>query len=153
MLELPRTRRDPRHHALACRLDTPLGEVWVVAVHLTIGMLPLGSARQLWAAGRLAPTDAPTVLIGDHNLWRPPAQALLGPRWTPAVKGKTWPSHRPRHQIDHIWVRGGLATADGRVLADLGSDHLPIAATVTPTGTSSEKLPGSPQVLRTAADQ
>ena len=148
VLELPVTPSDPRHHALACRLDTPLGPVWVVALHLTIGRLPLGSARQLRALARLAPTDGPVVLIGDHNLWRPPARAILGRRWTPAVKGKTWQSHRPRHQIDHIWVRG-LGAAHGRVLPDLGSDHLAITATVTPA----KNFPRTPQVLRSGADQ
>ena len=148
MLELPVTSSDPRHHALACRLNTPLGPVWVVALHLTIGMLPLGSARQLRALARLAPTDGPAVLVGDHNLWRPPARAILGRAWTPAVKGKTWPSPRPRHQIDHIWVRG-LGAADGRVLPDMGSDHLAITATVTPA----RNLRRSPQVLGSAADR
>lgn len=156
VLELPATRKDPRRHALACRLDTPLGPVWIVGVHFTIGLLPLGSARQLRALIPQIPPDAPAVIVGDHNLWGPPARLLLGRGWAAAVRGKTWPAHRPRHQIDHIWVRRpgshggpGLAAADGRVLPDLGSDHLAITAAVLADGF----LPETPQVLGRRADQ
>jgi endonuclease/exonuclease/phosphatase (EEP) superfamily protein YafD len=51
------------------------------------------------------------------------------PGFTLAVRGATWPAHRPRHQIDHIWVRG-LAVVHGEVLAPVGSDHLALTATL-----------------------
>ena len=152
VLRLPAVRRDPRREALACLLATPLGPVWVVAVHLTIGLLPLGSARQVRSLGPQVPTDAPAVIVGDHNLWGPPARALLGRRWRPAVRGKTWATPRPRHQIDHVWTRGVAATG-GRVLDDLGSDHLPIAATIVPAATDPRNLGRTPQLLRQAADE
>lgn len=135
ILRMPAARRDPRREALALLLATPLGPVWVVAVHLTIGLLPLGSARQVRALGPQVPTDAPAVIAGDHNQWGPPARLLLGRAWRPAVKGKTWPAPRQRHQIDHIWTRG-LASTGGRVLPDLGSDHLAVAATITAAPTA-----------------
>ncbi len=132
VLRLPATEKDPRCEALALRLTTPLGPVWVIAVHFTSGMVPLGSARQAWSLGRQVPNDGPAVIVGDHNLWGPPARLLYGAsRWRPAVRGKTWHTPRPRHQIDHIWTRG-LRSTGGRVLPDLGSDHLPIAATIVP---------------------
>lgn len=130
VLTLPHLERDPRCKALACRLATPLGPVWVVALHYTIALVPLGSAVQARALGRLVPRDGPAVIVGDHNLWGPPARLLYGWRtWRPAVRGKTWHTPRPRHQIDHIWTRG-LGSTGGRVLGDLGSDHLPITATI-----------------------
>lgn len=132
ILRLPHLERDPRCLALALQLATPIGAVWLVALHYTIAFVPLGAAVQTRALGRLVPGDGPAVIVGDHNLWGPPARLLYGWRtWRPAVKGKTWHTPRPRHQIDHLWTRGLRATG-GRVLADLGSDHLPIAATVHP---------------------
>lgn len=148
VLELYRPTKDPRHHALACRLATPLGEVWMVAVHFTIGLLPLGSALQLHSLVRQLDPSAPTVIAGDHNLWGPPARAVLGRGWRAAVKGKTWKAPRPRHQIDHIWVRGLAATA-GRVLPAVGSDHRAVEATVVPLGFPS----AAPQLPGVAADR
>jgi endonuclease/exonuclease/phosphatase family metal-dependent hydrolase len=132
VLELYRPPRDPRRHALACLVDSPLGEVWVVAVHLSIGLLPLGAALQLRSLLRQLDGDAPMVIAGDHNLWGPPARAVLGPRWRAAVRGRTWPAPRPRHQIDHIWLRG-LDATDGRVHAPVGSDHCAVSATIVGT--------------------
>jgi endonuclease/exonuclease/phosphatase family metal-dependent hydrolase len=147
VIELFRTRKDPRHQALACWLDTPLGPTWVVAVHLTIGLLPLGSARQLRSLVPQIDRDGPAIIVGDHNLWRPPAHLIVGRRWSASVKGKTWPAHRPRHQIDHIWARG-LRPTGGRVLYALGGDHLAVTATMMPPDKSLE----SPQVSEATAD-
>ena len=148
VVELYRTRKDPRHQALACRLDTPLGQVWIVAVHLTIGMLPLGSAIQLRSLVRRFEPAGPALIVGDHNLWRPPAQVIAGRHWKPAVKGKTWRADRPRHQIDHIWTRG-LAATGGSVLPFLGGDHLAITATIVAAKDSAS----SPQVSGATADR
>ena len=44
------------------------------------------------------------------------------------MRGKTWPSPHPRHQIDHLLVTPSVEVVRGEVLPDLGSDHLPIRA-------------------------
>lgn len=126
VLTVPAAGRDPRDKVLALRLDVGGKELWLVAVHLTTGLLPYGSFRQLRALRRVLP-PGPMVVVGDHNLWYPPSQMLLGPHFQAAVRGKTWPAHRPRHQIDHIWVRG-LGVVGGMVLPATASDHLAVTA-------------------------
>jgi endonuclease/exonuclease/phosphatase family metal-dependent hydrolase len=44
------------------------------------------------------------------------------------VRGKTWPSHRPHSQIDHLLVTPSVDALWGEVGPNLGSDHLPIRA-------------------------
>lgn len=126
-IRLPGVLGDPRRAVLALRLDTPLGELSVVAVHLSSRAVPVGPAVQLAALARQLPAG-PTVVVGDHNLWARASAPLL-PGFRLAARGATYPAPAARHQIDHIWVRD-VGVADGRVLADLGSDHLPVTAGV-----------------------
>jgi endonuclease/exonuclease/phosphatase family metal-dependent hydrolase len=77
---------------------------------------------------RLATEARPeTVLAGDMNLWGPPVRAFMT-GWHRAVKGPSWPSHRPHSQIDHILVRGQIKVVSGEVMPDAGSDHRPVRA-------------------------
>jgi endonuclease/exonuclease/phosphatase family metal-dependent hydrolase len=46
------------------------------------------------------------------------------------VKGRTWPAARPHSQLDHILVNPHLTPVAGRVLSGVGSDHLPVQATI-----------------------
>jgi endonuclease/exonuclease/phosphatase family metal-dependent hydrolase len=124
---VPPAAGDARDTVLATRLATPLGELVVVAVHLVSKRIPVGPARQVRALRRALP-DGPTVVLGDHNLWAAMTAPLM-PGFTLAVRGATFPAQRPRHQIDHIWVRG-VTVVDGEVLPPLGSDHLAVTATL-----------------------
>jgi endonuclease/exonuclease/phosphatase family metal-dependent hydrolase len=124
-IRLPRFTPGGLNQALLVTVETPVGVVTVVAVHLSSALVPVSSAGQVWAIGRRLP-PGPTVIAGDHNLWARAAAPLL-PGFQLAARGPTWPAIRPRHQIDHIWVRG-LTVITGRVLADIGSDHLPVTA-------------------------
>jgi endonuclease/exonuclease/phosphatase (EEP) superfamily protein YafD len=124
---VPSVAGDGRTAALATRLATPLGELLVVAVHLVSKRIPVGPARQVRALRRALP-DGPAVVLGDHNLWAGSTSLLL-PGFTLAVRGATYPAHRPRHQIDHIWVRG-VSVMRGEVLPPVGSDHLAVTATL-----------------------
>jgi endonuclease/exonuclease/phosphatase (EEP) superfamily protein YafD len=63
------------------------------------------------------------------NFWGPPAAALL-PGWRRAVRGRTWPAHRPHSQIDHVLVRDDVEALGGEVLPDVGSDHRPLRVTL-----------------------
>jgi endonuclease/exonuclease/phosphatase family metal-dependent hydrolase len=82
------------------------------------------SARGLRRA--LPPVDRPAVFIGDMNMWGWTLDVMLPRGWRRAVHGKTWPSHRPHSQIDHLLVTPSVEVVSGRVGPDLGSDHLPI---------------------------
>jgi endonuclease/exonuclease/phosphatase family metal-dependent hydrolase len=126
-MPLPRVGRDGRRAALATRLATPLGDLLVVSVHLVSRRIPFGPGRQVRALARQLPLG-PAVVLGDHNLWAGLTGLLLRD-FTLAARGATFPAPRPRHQIDHIWVRD-LTVVTGAVLPPVGSDHLPVTATV-----------------------
>lgn len=97
----------------------------LVAVHLT-SRLPHGPPLQLRRLARALPAPGrPAVVVGDCNFWGPPTVTLLR-GWRRAVRGRTWPAHRPHSQIDHVLVRGGIAARGSRVLPEVGSDHRPV---------------------------
>lgn len=81
-----------------------------------------GLRRALPDAGRAA------AFIGDMNMWGWTIDRMMPPGWRRVVRAKTWPSHRPQHQIDHCLVTRRVEALWGEVGPDLGSDHLPIRA-------------------------
>lgn len=76
----------------------------------------------------LPPADAPAAFIGDMNMWGWTIDRMVPSGWRRAVRGKTWPSHRPHSQIDHLLVTQAVEVRSSQVGPDLGSDHLPIRA-------------------------
>lgn len=99
----------------------------VVATHFS--HLEFGSPLQTGALRRgLPPAEQPAVLLGDMNMWGWTIAAMAPSGWHRAVKGKTWPAHRPHHQIDHVLVTSSIEVLDGGVLPDLGSDHRAVRA-------------------------
>lgn len=118
-------------HAAIATVDVGGTTVAVAAVHLSF-VVP-NAAAQLRRLGGYLPTDRPTVVVGDCNLWGPLAARALG-RHRRAVRGRTWPAHRPHSQLDHILVSSDVEVIEGSVLAPAGSDHLPIRATLEVDG-------------------
>lgn len=114
-------------HALLVEVDVAGTPLLVAAVHLSFA-LP-NAAAQLRRLGGLLPRHLPHVVVGDCNLWGPPARALIG-GVRPAVRGRTWPAHRPHSQLDHILVSPTVSVRSGEVLAPAGSDHLPVRAVI-----------------------
>ena len=128
-------RWDVAHRrAVLADLDVAGTTVTVAAHHLSF-VLP-NAAAQLRRLGQWLPTDRPTVVAGDCNLWGPVAARMLG-RHRRAVRGRTWPAHRPHSQLDHLLVSERIEVVDQAVLPTAGSDHLPVRATlrVTPPAT------------------
>jgi endonuclease/exonuclease/phosphatase family metal-dependent hydrolase len=126
-IPIPRVPADPARTRCALRLELDVdGEpLELVVVHLT-SRLPHGPPIQLARLRRrLPPRDRRAVVVGDLNFWGPPAVALLG-RWRRAVRGPTWPAHRPHSQIDHVLVRDDVEAVGGEILPDVGSDHRPV---------------------------
>ncbi len=78
---------------------------------------------------QLPPPEQPTVIVGDFNLWGPAVAAML-PGWRRAVRGRTWPAHRPHSQIDHVLVRDDVDVVDATILGEVGSDHRPLRVTL-----------------------
>lgn len=127
VIALPNLVADPSRRSLVL-LDIALrdGTIRVAGTHL--GHLTHGSPFQMRAIRNALRAGPPTVLGGDMNCWGP---LLL--RYLPAMRrgviGPTWPSWRPRHQIDHLLHSAGTAVADPAVFDSLGSDHRAIRAT------------------------
>jgi endonuclease/exonuclease/phosphatase family metal-dependent hydrolase len=121
------TWRDPApaRRVLHVEVDVHGTPLQLIAVHLT-SRLPYGPPEQLRRLSRqLGPVTGPAVLTGDCNFWGPGVERFL-PGWRRAVKGRSWPAHRPHSQIDHVLVRDRVQVVDGEVLGDVGSDHRPV---------------------------
>lgn len=114
--------------ALACTVtvgDTPVD---IVGVHTSSKLWKLAPTRQLGLLRpQLPPRGRTAVIAGDCNWWGPGVVAVL-PKWRRAVRGRTYPAHRPHSQIDHILVRDDIEIVSGEVLAATPSDHRPVRA-------------------------
>ena len=112
---------------LHAEVDVDGTNLSLVATHFA--HLEVGSPLQTRALRRgLPPADRPGALIGDMNMWGWTIDAMAPRGWRRAVRGKTWPAARPRHQVDHLLVTPSVEVVQGEVLPHLGSDHLPIRA-------------------------
>ena len=115
--------------ALQVALDVDGHELDLVAVHLS-SRLPYAPPMQLRTLRpQLPPPERRAIVVGDFNLWGPAVSALL-PGWRRAVRGRTWPAHRPHSQIDHVLVRDDVEVVDAAVLDEVGSDHRPVRVTL-----------------------
>lgn len=120
--------RDEPRVVVAAEVQTPTGAVTVATVHLSF--VPGWNAVQLRRSVRwLRTLPGPRVLLGDFNL--PPAVVRAVSGWRTTGRAPTFPSPRPRLQIDHVLLdprgSGGLAAdgAAGNPVAAL-SDHRPL---------------------------
>lgn len=116
-----------RRLAIVARVAVGSTSVTIATVHLSFA-LP-NAVAQLRALRRNLRTGDRSIVVGDCNLWGPLAAGTLGGRRR-AVRGRTWPAHRPHSQLDHILLSSGLRAEQGRVLPPVGSDHLPIRAEI-----------------------
>jgi endonuclease/exonuclease/phosphatase family metal-dependent hydrolase len=118
-----------RRCALHVALDVGGQELDLIAVHLS-SRLPYAPPMQLRnLRRRLPPRERRTVIVGDFNLWGPAVTAML-PGWRRAVRGRTWPAHRPHSQIDHVLVRDDIEVVNAAVLDEVGPDHRPVQVTL-----------------------
>jgi endonuclease/exonuclease/phosphatase family metal-dependent hydrolase len=129
VLELGKLRRDGASRAVVrCTTDLDGRRLVVHGTHMShITHLSPTQYRRL--ARLLPPLDTPAVLAGDMNMWGPPASSFFS-GWRRAVIGRTWPSHRPHSQLDHILVTPSVQVVDARVATSSGSDHRPVVATL-----------------------
>ena len=128
IIELPPLRPDPSSRViLQAEVDVDGTNLTVAATHFS--HLEFGSPLQARALRRaLPPANRPGVFVGDMNMWGWTIAAMVPKGWRRVVRGKTWPSRRPAHQIDHLLVTPGVAAIRGEVLPDAGSDHRAIRA-------------------------
>lgn len=101
----------------------------LLIVHLALGRR--ARMRQIDYLVRLVNRHESVVLMGDFNTTSDSREMRTLLHRTsldePAVRVCTYPSWRPRHNIDHILTSGGLDASEPKVLDRPHSDHLPIA--------------------------
>ena len=112
--------------AIRVELDVDRSPFTVVCTHLTWRFW--GIPMHLRRLRPLLPTG-PGIVAGDCNMWGPVVSGAL-PGWRRAVRGRTWPAPRVQHQLDHILVNDPVRAYDGEVCGFVGSDHLPVRATI-----------------------
>ncbi|MHB8244795.1 MAG: endonuclease/exonuclease/phosphatase family protein [Acidimicrobiales bacterium] len=135
-IELGRLRRDfTARAALSLVLASGLRVVGTHMAHSTHGSLI--HLRNLSSA--LPKRTEPAVLAGDMNFWGPPLELLL-PGWRRAAKGKSWPSWRPRHQLDHLFVTPPVTSLAGGPVQAGNSDHLPMRAVLSFNPVASDQV-------------
>lgn len=122
----------PGRGALLLRLGSESHPLIVVIVHLALGQR--ARMAQVNFLGRLLREYDSVVLMGDLNC---PADGpeirllseLSGLRNT-SNGTNTFPSWRPRRNLDHILVSKAIKVTDVKVLPHQLSDHLPISLTM-----------------------
>ena len=136
---------------LAAVVQAPTGPMTVATTHLSF--VPGWNLRQLRVAIRaLRHLPAPRVLLGDLNL--PAAAARVFSGWQPLARRATYPSPKPRAQLDHILAdpRGGEAlgpVVQIRTPRVGVSDHRPLVVHLDPqvrpdAGTPAPSRPPGP---------
>lgn len=94
----------------------------LVNVHLTHRLLhgPAQLRRLVTGLG----DGPPTIIAGDLNMFWP--TVLLAGPYRRALRGRTFPAHRPLVQIDHLLAGPGVRIENAQVLPGVGSDHRPL---------------------------
>jgi endonuclease/exonuclease/phosphatase family metal-dependent hydrolase len=126
--------REPRR-AIATRIDTPSGQLRVVATHLGLSIHERrAQTHKLISLAEKGP--ATTVLMGDFNDWFWPGSVrkVLSRDFPARTRFRTFPSRLPLLRLDRIYCRPrgafvqGFTDSAGRHY----SDHLPVIADVMP---------------------
>lgn len=126
-------RREPRA-ALEATVDTPMGPLHIVAVHLGLSVRERhAQARKL--AALATSTASPTVMLGDFNdwLWYGSVQHALRRYFPDRTRLRTFPAALPLFRLDRIYCRpaGILRRVATDPRARTISDHLPVIADVS----------------------
>ena len=96
---------DEPRAVLAAVVDTPLGTMTVATTHLSF--LPGWNGVQLRrVTAALSRLPSPRVLLADLNMPPPFPRLLTG--WRVLARAATYPSPRPRVQLDHVLASGAL---------------------------------------------
>lgn len=118
--------------ALIARVEQADGFV-VANTHLSLG--PIDQATQLDAIAEALPEGGKWAVCGDLNLSAASAafQQFLDNTgaYSPTVMPLSFPSWRPRRDLDHIIAGPEMHLSDYRVVKTAKSDHLPVEAVLT----------------------
>ncbi len=119
----------PGRGALLLSYGSDARPLHVLAVHLSLG--ERSRQRQLRYLSRLAAHCKDIILLGDMNcpawpLERNSGLIHAGLR-VADTEGHSYPSWRPRRNLDHVLVSSSLKVRRAQVLDHPMSDHLPVA--------------------------
>jgi endonuclease/exonuclease/phosphatase family metal-dependent hydrolase len=124
----PQLPRDPARRAvLRVAVDIGGSTFTVVGTHMPLLKDPV------WRLGPslravLPPTTEAAAFAGDMNMWGWCIDRLAPRGWRRAVRGRTYPSHRPHSQTDHILVTPVVEVVEALVVPQTRSDHRPVTA-------------------------
>jgi endonuclease/exonuclease/phosphatase family metal-dependent hydrolase len=117
--------------ALAAVVAGPTGPVTVVTAHLSF--VPGWNVHQVRAITRWARSlPGPRLLIGDLNLPGPVPSLVSG--WSRLARVPTYPSWRPRVQLDHVLAERATRVAKVDAVRLPLSDHCALVVDVEDTG-------------------
>jgi endonuclease/exonuclease/phosphatase family metal-dependent hydrolase len=125
-------RREARA-AIEAVVDTPLGPLRVIAVHLGLSLRERHrQSRRL--ADLAASSPLPLVMLGDFNdwFWHGSVQRSLREMFPGRSRFRTFPAAWPMFRLDRIYVRPAHMLRNMFVAHDerSASDHLPVVADV-----------------------
>lgn len=132
--------------AIECTVETPFGEVHVIAAHL--GLSFYERRRQAAVLSSLTRSSSRwTVVLGDFNdwIWRGSALRALGRLLPDRTHHRTFPAWFPLFALDRVYARpaGVIARSWTDASARAASDHLPVVADL-------DLSPGIPSARSTA---
>jgi len=125
--------REPRR-AIRAEIETPAGDVRVVATHLGLSIRERRAQAQLLLTLAGA-ADMTTIMLGDFNDWFWPGsvRSVLAHQFPGRSRFRTFPSAFPLLRLDRIYCRPHAAVR--RLYTDARarriSDHLPVIADVS----------------------
>jgi endonuclease/exonuclease/phosphatase family metal-dependent hydrolase len=117
---LPVLVRDEPRVALVAEVDSPRGRVDVVTTHLSF-LRPWNGRQLRRLMAGLSPGQRPLLLLGDLNMGPAAAGRITGLR--ALASAPTFPSDRPREQIDHVLGDGLPDPTGSRAVPLPMSDH------------------------------
>jgi endonuclease/exonuclease/phosphatase family metal-dependent hydrolase len=124
----PQLPRDPARRAvIRATVDVGGTPFTVCGTHLPLLKDPVWRQRPSLHAA-LPPPDRPAAFAGDMNMWSWCVDRLVPHGWRRAVRGRTYPAHRPHSQTDHILVTPPVQVLEAEVLPQVMSDHRPVRA-------------------------
>lgn len=125
----PQLPRDPGRRAIVrAVVEAERGARFIVAgTHMPLLKDPVWRLAPALRAA-LPPTSVPAAFAGDMNMWGWCIERLAGPGWRRAVRGRSYPSHRPHSQTDHILVNAPVGVVAADVVPQVRSDHRPVRA-------------------------
>jgi endonuclease/exonuclease/phosphatase family metal-dependent hydrolase len=125
----PQLPRDPGRRALLMtEVEAEGRALSVIGTHMPLLKDPVWRLAPALRAA-LPPPDAPAVFAGDMNMWGWCVDRMMPPGWSRAVRGRTYPAHRPHSQTDHILVTPPVEVVESEVIPQTTmSDHRPVRA-------------------------